>query len=211
MFIKKVIVSDVIDTNAYFYIDEKTKHGWLIDAGAEAEKLLGLVKEQKWVIEGILLTHGHFDHIGAVEKISKDLGVRYKIHSEGTALLENPYFNLSRRFDRNIVLKNAECFNDNDIITLNADSENKLKVIHVPGHTPDSVIFYDQKNELAFVGDTIFKNSVGNTNFLGGDAEMLKKSINEKVFALPDNTVLYSGHTPETSVGVEKKNFWRFF
>ena len=204
MIIQKVAVCDIIETNAYFYIDEVSGCGWLIDPGAEADKLFNIIKEKKWNIESILVTHGHFDHIGAVDKISKELGIPYIIHREGKKFLENPDYNLSQYFDRKIVLSGAEYFEDGDIISLQSDSGVQLKVIHTPGHTPDSVIFYDEDNSLAFVGDTIFKNAVGNTSFPGGDERTLRKSITEKIFSLPDNTILYSGHSEETTVGAEK-------
>ena len=116
-------------------------------------------------------------------------------------------FNLSSFFARQIVLNNAEYFDDNDIISLSDDST-KLKVIHTPGHTLDSVIFYDEKNHLAFVGDTIFKAGYGNTQFPGGNEKVLMNSIKQKIFALPEKTVLYSGHSDETTVEAEKKREW---
>ena len=207
MIVKRIAVQDALETYAYFYIDEKTKHGWLIDAGAEAQKLLNVIKQNDWKIEAILLTHGHFDHIGAVEKISKELNIPYLIHLEGKKYLENPQFNLSSFFAHQIVLNKAEYFDDNDIISLSNDSA-KLKVISTPGHTLDSVVFYDEKNHLAFVGDTIFKAGYGNTQFPGGDENTLMNSIKNKIFTLPDKTILYSGHSDETTVEAEKKREW---
>lgn len=207
MIVKRIAVHDALETYAYFYIDEKTKRGWLIDAGAEPQKLLDIIRQNDWKIEAILLTHGHFDHIGAVEKISKELNIPYLIHHEGEKYLKNPQFNLSSFFARQIVLNNAEYFDDNDIISLSNDSA-KLKVIHTPGHTLDSVIFYDEKNYLAFVGDTIFKAGYGNTQFPGGNEKVLMNSIKQKIFALPEKTVLYSGHSDETTVAMEKQREW---
>ena len=207
MLLKKVIVSDALETNAYFYIDEETKHGWLIDAGAEAEKLLEIIKEQGWIIEAILLTHGHVDHIGAVEKICTELKIDYLIHIEGKKYLENPAFNLSQFFGKNIILSKAKYFKHGDILSLDANPEIKLRVIHTPGHTLDSVIFYDKENNVAFVGDTIFKNGIGNTTFPGGDEKTIFESIRSKILSLPENTTLYPGHMEQTTVGAEKLGF----
>ena len=80
----------------------------------------------------------------------------------------------------------------------------KLKVIHTPGHTADSVLFYDEQNHLAFVGDTIFKGSIGATHFPGGNFQQLKQSLLQKVFSLPEETVLYSGHSEATTIKQEK-------
>ena len=207
MLLKKVLVRDVLETNAYFYIDEKTKHGWLIDAGAEAEKLLDIIKENGWTIEAILLTHGHVDHIGAAKTISEKLKIPYKIHLSGKTYLQNPAFNLSQYFNQNIVLPNAEYFDNGDIISLAANPEIKLQVIHTPGHTTDSVVFYDKENNVAFVGDTIFKSGIGNTMFPGGDEQTLLKSIKEKILRLKDETILYPGHMEQTTVGAQKPRF----
>lgn len=204
-------VSDGIETNAYFYIDEKSNHGFLIDPGAEADKLISFIKKNNWVIEKILITHGHFDHIGAVETVHKELNIPYYIHQNGKEYLSNPALNLSSYFGAPITLNNAQFLTENDIISLDSNPEIKLKVIHTPGHTQDSVLFYDEQNNLAFVGDTIFKASIGRTDFPGGNGQQLKKSIETKVFTLPEQTALYSGHSDPTTVAAEQKNFHFFF
>lgn len=205
MIVKQVPVTGMIETNSYFYIDETSKHGFLIDAGAEAEKLLKLVKDNAWTIEKILLTHGHFDHIGAVEQISQALNIQYFAHQNGRNYLPNPSYNLSAFLGDEITLQNAQYFADDTLIELTANPAIKLKAIHTPGHTQDSVIYYDAANELAFVGDTIFKHSVGRTDIPGGDFQQLMQSIEDKIFTLPPQTVLYSGHTEPTTVGAEQE------
>ena len=204
-------VSDGIETNAYFYIDENTKHGFLIDPAAEGEKLLTKIQENNWIIEKMLITHGHFDHIGAIEILNKNLNIPYYIYENGEKYLENPSWNLSTYFGKNISLNKAQFFKDNSLLSLESAPQTKLKVIHTPGHTEDSVLFYDEKNNLAFVGDTIFKNSIGRTDFPGGNSNQLKNSIENKVLTLPDNTILYSGHSEPTTIQAEKKNFHCFF
>lgn len=207
MIVKQVPLCEILTTNAYFYIDEKTKHGFLLDPAAEPEKLLKIIKENGWTIEKILITHGHFDHIGAVEKLSKELDVPYYIHSNGKQYLINPQMNLSSFFEQNISLTDAKYLHDGDDITLSTTTDIKLKVIYTPGHTADSVIYYDQNNNVAFVGDTIFKDSEGRTDLPGGNHFQLYESIRNKVITLPDNTVLYSGHTEQTTVQNEKGRF----
>lgn len=207
MIVKKVLVCGVLETNSYFYIDEKTKHGWLIDAGAEPEKLREFIKKEELTIEAILLTHGHFDHIGAVKSLSDELRIPYKIHTAGEDYLKNPNFNLSQCFNQELILPDAEYFSGGDVLSLAANPKIKLQVIHTPGHTTDSVVFYDEKNNLAFVGDTIFKNGIGNTMFPGGDEQTLLKSIKEKILCLKDETILYPGHMEQTTVGAERFHF----
>ena len=211
MQIYPISVSDSIETNAYFYIDESTNHGFLIDPAAEPEKLLQIIKDNNWIIEKMLITHGHFDHIGAVQNLHNELNIPYYIHENGKEYLTNPTFNLSAYFGNSITLNDAQYLKENDTITLDGNPQTKLKVIHTPGHTQDSVLFYDKQNHLAFVGDTIFKSSIGRTDFPGGNHQQLKESIQNKVFALPDKTTLYSGHSELTTIEAEKKNFHFFF
>ena len=207
MIVKQVPLCEILTTNAYFYIDEKTKHGFLVDPAAESEKLLQIIKDNGWTIEKILITHGHFDHIGAVEKLAKELNVPYYIHADGKQYLIDPQMNLSSFFEQNISLSGAKYLQDGDEITLSTAPDIKLKVIHTPGHTADSVIYYDENNDLAFVGDTIFKDSEGRTDLPGGNHFQLYDSIKNKVMTLPDDTTLYSGHTEKTSVQHEKGRF----
>lgn len=209
MQIHTVPVSEAIATNTYFYIDEQTGHGFLIDPAAEAQKLRRMIEDNNWTIEKMLITHGHFDHIGAVDYLHTNLNIPYYIHTQGKDYLADPSLNLSSFFGTGIILNNALLFNDGDNISLSGGQA--LQVIHTPGHTQDSVLFYDKQNNLAFVGDTIFKASVGRTDFPGGNHQQLKESIEQKVFTLPDTTALYSGHTAPTTVGEEKKNFHLFF
>lgn len=205
MIIDAMPVNDAILTNAYFYIDEQTKHGFLIDPGAEADRILQKIKDNKWVIEKILITHGHFDHIGAVQKIHQELKIPYLAHQNGKDYLPNVNYNLSAFFGKSIILDKAEYLQEGDEVSLEANPDIKLKVIYTPGHTQDSVIYYDVNNNIAFVGDTIFKNSVGRTDLPGGNTQQLYKSIDEKIFTLPDETVLYSGHSEPTTVREEKR------
>lgn len=203
--VQKVEVFGYIYENTYFYIDEVTSHGFLIDPGAEAEKLLSVIKKNKWVIECILLTHGHFDHIGAVNELRSALKCKVKCYLLGDQYLLNPYYNLSIMYGDGIVVKDALKVKENDIISLEVNPKFYLQVLYTPGHTMDSCVFYNQ--QVAFVGDTIFKNSVGNTSFFGGDESLLWKSIFEKIFRLDDHIKLYSGHSDVTTVLEEKNRY----
>lgn len=204
MFVKQVPVSGLITTNAYFYINELTGAGVLIDPGAEASRLLKLINDNHWIIEKILLTHGHFDHIGAVDTIAKELKIPYYIHKNGKEYLENGQINLSSVWGQEICLYDAQFLNDAEIIRDKAENF-MLQVIHTPGHTTDSVLYYDEKNHIAFCGDTIFKSSYGRTDLPGGNLQQLTDSIKKKILTLPDNTLLYSGHSELTTVAEEKR------
>lgn len=207
MFVKRVVVRDIITENAYFYIDEITKHGFLIDPGAEPEKLSEMIAQNGWIIEKILLTHSHFDHIGGVQELST--AIPYYIHKNGAEYLKNPDLNLSTYCNRHIVLEKANYLNDGDTISLLSQSANppiELRILHTPGHTPDSSIYYDAANGLTFVGDTIFRGGVGTTEYTGGNADELRLSL-ARILGLPGDVVLYPGHGRETNVLSEKHRY----
>lgn len=204
--VKKVAVRGVFEVYAYFYIDETTKHGFLIDPGAEPEKLLNIIAHEGFVIEKILITHGHFDHIGAAEEVSKALGIPIYVHHEGKRYMTDTLWNLSQVCKENIIVNDVVYIEDKDVLSLEANPDFKLEVIYVPGHTLDGVVYYNESEKVAFVGDTIFAGSVGRSDFYGGNATQLMTSIVRRIFKLPDNTTLYSGHSESTTVGKEKKS-----
>ena len=204
MIVKQLEATDLLTTNVYFYIDEKSKHAFLIDPAAEAQKILDFIKNEGLVVEKILITHGHFDHIGAVQEISDTLHIPYFAHEKAQDYFLHSSMNLSSFFARPFELKNATYFSEGEKFFLSTSKENCLRVIHTPGHTEDSVVYIDDKEGIAFVGDTIFKNGVGRTDMPGGSSAALKDSLLNKIFTLPEDTVLYSGHSEPTTVGAEK-------
>lgn len=198
-------VSGVIDSICYFYVDDKSKKAFVIDPGANGGELAAEAEKKGLSVEKILLTHGHFDHIGAADYLRKRTGADVFIHENGALFLSDPHYNLSERFGGNMRIPGARYFKEGDVFSLS--DEMSLKVIHTPGHTSDSVIFLDKKGGFAFVGDTIFKSSRGNDAFPTGDGALLIRSIKEKIMTLPKETVLLSGHTEPTTVGEEMKYY----
>ena len=198
-----VPVKGYFEEYCYFYVNDSTRHGFIIDPGAQADKLLDIIRDNGLVIEKILLTHGHFDHFGAVEELREKLNCPVLAHEKADLFLLNPLMNLSRQCVGDMVIRDTVKFKDGDTIAL--DEAHSLRVIYTPGHTPDSVLLYNEKERITFVGDTIFKESIGNYTFPGGNKDLLIQSIMERVFTLPDDTVLYSGHSEPTTVGAEKR------
>ena len=207
MIVQQIQFDDVFAANCYFYIDEKTKHGFVIDPSANADKLLKIINDNNWHIEKILLTHSHLDHIGAVLGLSKMLNVHYFGFKAAEEYLSNPA--LKAHFTDFHVLKAMQHFDNGDLITLVANPNIYLKVIATEGHTIDSVVFYDQKNNVAFTGDTIFNKGIGRTDIegSGGNFQKLIQNIKNKILTLDDKTVLYPGHGPKTRVKDEKSYF----
>ncbi len=199
-----VEVAGIIETLAYFYIDNETQAGFLIDPGAEPERLLEIIREKNFEIEKILLTHGHFDHIGAVEKIRDEWKIPVAMHENGKKYVSNPDWNLSANFGLDIKISGVDFLPDGSEIALKKNPAFKVKLIAAPGHTEDGAIYFSEKDEVAFVGDTIFCGSVGRTDFPGGDENILRNTIKTRVFTLPDETLLLSGHSNPTTVKNEK-------
>ena len=198
-------IADILVENSYFYVDDKTLHGFLIDPGAQPEKILQIIAEKNFVIEKILLTHGHIDHIGAVNEIQSALKIPAVMHENGKIYAQNPTKNLSRFIiETDYRLNDVNFIPDGEVVALEKNSDFNLKLIAAPGHTSDGAIFYDAKNNLAFVGDTIFKMGRGRTDFPGGNEKILIETIKKKIFTLPDETVLFSGHGEPTTVAAEK-------
>lgn len=206
--ILNVEVAEVMPVNAYFYIDDESLHGFLIDPGAEPERLLRIIEEKNFAIEKILLTHGHFDHIGAVNEIQRKLKIPVIMHENGRNYAKNSSWNLSRfTLGIDLELDDVTFLSDKSLITLQNNFDFNVKLIHTPGHTTDGAIYYSEKDKVAFVGDTIFKNSFGRTDFPGGDFQTLMNTIKTKIFALPEDTKLFTGHGEFTFVGDEKRFF----
>ena len=200
-------VTGVFATNSYFYVDDETRHGFLIDPGAQADEILKIIEREKFTIEKILLTHGHFDHIGAVNELQARLNVEVCMQKNGRDYVKNPVWNLSAYFNLDMTLDDVTYLDDYSEITLTANKNFGVELIPLAGHTTDGAIYYSKKDSVAFVGDSIFLNSIGRTDFPGGDAQTLYKNLQEKIFTLPAETVLLSGHSEPTTV---ENEFYEF-
>ncbi|MDF2612840.1 MAG: fold metallo-hydrolase [Clostridia bacterium] len=200
----KVLTVGRLQEHTYFFIDEKTKHGFLVDPGDEAERILSEIMSHRWVIEKIILTHGHFDHIGAVEQIRNAIGCPVVIHEEGKAYLQNAEWNLSSIYGIGYTFDADEYVQHGDVIVLETNPDMNLRVIHAPGHTSDGAAYFCEKEKTAFVGDIIFNGAVGRCDNPGGNMNRLLSSIRAQIFTLPDETVLFPGHGPSTTVKHEK-------
>lgn len=200
----QTMVVGALQENAYFFIDETTQHGFVIDPGADGEALLAYIKEQGFTIEKILITHGHFDHIGGAMFLKEALNIPIVIHEAGKKYLEDPMWNLSGAYGMPYTVEADEYVKAGDIITLETAPDMTMHVIHVPGHTEDGVAFYCASRGVVFVGDILFKGAVGRSDFPGGNGTLLLQGIKEKLFTLPEDTLVCTGHGGTTTIQYEK-------
>lgn len=173
----------------------------VIDPGEDAERLTQFIDDHKYKPVAIVNTHAHLDHIGAVEPLKKHFGIPFYLHHADREILaaapeharlfgvrepEVPEIDFELAADQVLELAGL-----------------KLRVLHTPGHTPGGVSLH--VGGRVFAGDTLFYGSIGRTDLPGGDFQTLIKSIEEQLLALPDETVVHSGHGPDTTIGRERE------
>ena len=191
-------------TNCYFLINHDEKKVIVIDPGDNAKELANKIVELGLEAEAILLTHGHFDHVGGVEGLADRFGVKVYAHKDEEETLKNPNLNLGADMGmaKNPVYHADIFLNDGDEISL---AGFKIKVLHTPGHTPGGACFYLEEQGIVFSGDSLFCQSIGRTDFPGGNARQLVSAVKEKLLTLPDETKVFPGHEDRTTIGFEKK------
>ncbi|MDD2437742.1 MAG: MBL fold metallo-hydrolase [Massilibacteroides sp.] len=194
--------------NCYLLHDE-TKEAVLIDCGAcrkeEEDELIRYIEENDLTLKRLLCTHLHLDHIFGNDFIYKKYGLKPEAHRTDVEKLPSPA-EQARLFGLKTAMqpiKVAHYIVGNEIITF-GDSE--LIALLVPGHSPGSLAFYNKKERFVISGDALFCGSIGRTDLWGGDQDVLIAAINDKLFSLPDETVVYPGHGPTTSIIEEKFN-----
>jgi len=201
MLVVERITVGPLDTNSYVVFDSERKEGVLIDAGGDPYKILSVIRRHNVKMLGIYLTHGHFDHVLAVNDLVKELNYKFYIHEQDLEILSQAPLEAGRLLGISIPPPPHPdgLMKEGDIIRV---GNLELRVLHTPGHTPGSVCFVSEG--CVFTGDTLFAGSVGRTDLLGGDPEKLISSILNKLFCLPDDYVVYPGHGPSTVLHVEK-------
>lgn len=198
--ILETIVVGALATNCYIVGCEETKEAMVIDPGDEPDRILRLVEKLGLRVTVVLNTHGHADHMGAAEPLRQKTGASLMIHREDAPLLDSPSMNLSLWGGVSLKIPPADrLLDEGDEVRVGNLS---FRVLHSPGHTPGGIclVGYDK----VFCGDTVFRGSVGRTDFPGGSYRQLITSIKEKILALADDTEVFPGHGPSTTVGEER-------
>lgn len=205
MKINRLILGD-FQTNCYVVrTDESAMDCLIVDAGLDADDLIELLKRDRLNPVATVLTHGHADHIVGTAALREHFPqTRVYIHKLDASMLADPRANLSAFAGMVFTAEPA------DVLLEDGDTVEQagiaLKVLHTPGHTPGGICLYAEQEGLVFVGDTLFADSVGRTDFPGGDMDQLIESIRTKLFTLPENTAVYPGHGMRTTIGREKRS-----
>jgi len=187
--------------NCFILGCEQTKEAVVIDPGDDADRILMELAKAELKVKYVINTHGHFDHVGANKRMKEVTGATLAIHPDDGPMLSE----LSRSAASfGLAAENSPepdlLLNDGDKVTFGSIA---LTVIHTPGHSKGGICLYTQGH--LFAGDTLFAGSIGRTDLPGGDYDTLIASIKEKLLNLPDDTIVYTGHGPETTLHNEKR------
>jgi hydroxyacylglutathione hydrolase len=199
MILKKLVVGPLA-SNCYIFGSKSTKEGMIIDPADEAEEILRSVEELGFEIKLIVLTHGHPDHVGALKEAKEATGAEVAIHTDDAESLQRQPLSLFFGFDYQAppppdrLLKGGDSIDVGDLHFL---------VIHTPGHTPGGISLLGQG--VLFSGDTLFNYGIGRYDLPGGNYNQLMDSLQTKLMVLPDETIVYPGHGPDTTIGTERR------
>ncbi len=193
MILRKLIVGPIA-SNCYLIGSETTGEGMIVDPGDEASRILNTVKELGLEIKFIVLTHTHRDHMSALSEVSEATAAEVCVHTDESGSI--PARSGSPGSSSSAVhwLRGGECLDVGEL---------HFVVIHTPGHTPGSICLLG--NGILFSGDTLFNCGVGRTDLPGSSYRQLMDSLTTKLMILPDDTIVYPGHGPDTTIGAERR------
>lgn len=190
----------IYQANCYIAYNS-AKDGFVLDPGGDCEGILKIINDNRINVKFIILTHGHFDHIGAVSCLRKSLNVPVYMNSNDAYLMNGKDSGMLSSLQNNVEPFEIDRFlSDGDVLQLGDET---LKIYETPGHTPGGISI--KTGNAIFTGDTLFSGSIGRCDLPGGSSEAIIKSIKEKIMPLPDATIVYPGHGPSTTIGEQRE------
>ena len=202
LIIESVVVGSV-GTNCYIVHKKDSEHCFVVDPGDSGDKIANYIRDQKMILDHILLTHGHFDHIQGVRDLKNAIRGEICALDVEKELLADARMNVSAMTGRPEELEADRWLHDGQQFE---SAGITMKVIHTPGHTKGSCCYFLEEQKVLFSGDTLFMESVGRADLPTGNEKDLMQSVREKVLTLPGETKVFSGHGPATSIGYEQAN-----
>lgn len=198
------LVLGPIETNTYFVSDPDTGECVIIDPAANPEAIISKLEKDRLKLTAMLLTHGHFDHIMAVNELKRKYGVPVYVHEAESVIMEDPGGGLMRIGLSDIIVRDYGTVHDGDTLNL---AGARWKVIHTPGHSAGSVCYCLPDEKVIFSGDTLFLRSFGRTDLKTGNFREIINSLTNILFKIPDDDIdVYPGHGGFTTLGYEKKH-----
>ncbi len=196
----ETFVLGMVETNTYVIIQEETKEALVIDPADTPSKFVDYFEKEGLELKGILLTHGHFDHIMGVNALQEKYGAPIYATDAEDVLLTDPRMNASIQVGKQIKVEKTNSVKDGEVLEL---AGFQIKVITTPGHTIGGCCYYFESEKKVFTGDTLFCRDIGRTDLPTGSYATLIQSIREKLLILPKEVVVYPGHMMTTMIGDE--------
>ena len=201
MRIKKFVIG-MVGTNCYVVYNENTKECFVVDPAAPSAPLVEFIRTEGLQLQGILLTHGHFDHIMAVKEVKEKYQIPVYACMQEEVMLAEPTINMTAVYGSACSIKPEVLLDDGQIFEAAGFS---IQMFHTPGHTKGSCCYYIKDEGVLFSGDTLFCGSVGRTDFPGGSSAEIVRSLHKLVDTLPEDTEVFPGHDASTTIGYEKR------
>ena len=196
-------VLGMVATNCYICMHADTKEAFIVDPADNAAEIIRMVSDMGAVPCAVLLTHGHFDHIGAADELRKTYEIPVYAHEAEEKVMASASLNLSGSWASPIHLKADHLLQDSDVLHIAGFT---VRVMHTPGHTEGGCCYVLEDEEIVFTGDTLFCMSVGRMDFPGGSASAMRHSIRRLLKELPENMHVLPGHGETTTIGYEKRS-----
>ena len=198
----KSMTLGMVATNCYLIINKENKEALLVDPADNALRISNVIEENGCTLKAILLTHGHFDHIMALNDLKKRYNVPVYAHEEEEDVLKQSSLNLSGSIGQIYTTQADVYVKDGEHLKL---AGLDVIVLYTPGHTKGGVCYYFPEEKVLMSGDTLFHCSIGRTDFPTGSMSQLVRSVKEQLFVLPDDVQVYPGHDSVTNIGYEKQ------